>query len=93
MLSEPFLGTLRLGLLSTYRGEGTWLEESDVGEVDDAMKRARQNLKDRARKPLREVEPGVWQSEWADWFAASRLATPEQFTSLPTKGAPVAFAP
>lgn len=94
VISEPFVGTLRLGLLSVEDGKDTWLEPADVPvDAPEALARARLNLKARSAKPLRQVEPGVWQAEWDDWFAAARLAVPEVLGPLPTKGAAIAFTP
>jgi hypothetical protein len=94
VVTAPFFGLVRLGVIDVHDGQATWVTEAETVDArSEVVERARKNLAQRSAAPLREVEPGVWQGEWGDWFAASRLAVPELFSALSTKGAVVAFVP
>lgn len=95
VVSMPFAGSLRLGVLHKAGDENTWMEHSDLGVIPaaEALLHARKNLELASEPALRQVEPGVWQGDWGDWFAATRLVIAERFSVLDLDGDPIAFTP
>lgn len=95
----PFPGGLELRLVSTkHQDDSVTLRpvgEAEAGGVarERLWRLALANLEARSLEPREADEPGVYDCDWEDALAASRLALPELAQGLRVSGHPVAFTP
>jgi hypothetical protein len=61
--------------------------------VEEAVRTARANLRERTPGTFEELEPGVFGSPWQDTYDSSRLVLVELITRLALSGDPVALLP
>jgi hypothetical protein len=61
--------------------------------LDEAVRTARANLRERTPGTFEELEPGVFISPWQDTYDSSRLVLVELITRLDVRGDPVALLP
>jgi len=62
-------------------------------ELDEALRTARANLRERTEGTLRPLADGVYESWWDDAYDSARLLLTELITRLDVRGEPVAFIP
>jgi hypothetical protein len=61
--------------------------------IEEALRTARANLRERTPGTFAELEPGVFGAHWLDAYDASRLLLAELISRLPLDGDPVALLP
>ena len=61
--------------------------------IEEALRTARANLRERTDGTFQELEPGVFTSHWLDAYDASRLLLAELISRLDLDGDPVALVP
>lgn len=94
---QPFSDELAIGV--AYDSEravqqiGKKILEKWQRSLDEIVAIALANLRDKAAPRFEQLSPGLYASQYGDYYDASRLLLPELAWQLPVRGTPVAMVP
>lgn len=97
MLYKPLCGDLEIALVYDTPNSMARLSAGDLKKwgksFDEVLDIAIGNLRDKSGQPMSAIQPGLYFSDWGDFFDASRMLLSDLLYRHPVAGAPVVMVP